>query len=281
MSHLVNDKAGGDVSSAGSSALYSGRVVHHRHRPRQHRFEYRVFSLLLDLDELDRLDRRLRWFGHNRFALFSLHDRDHGSGDDGSDLRSYVRARLDEAGLGEVDGPVRLLCYPRMLGYVFNPLSVYYCARRDGSLGAMIYEVNNAHDERHSYVIPVARSGRKRTIRQTCDKDFYVSPFMPMDCRYRFHIEPPRADPGSRLTLFIHQTHREQRMLDAWFVGTRQPLTDRTLLRAALAVPLLTLRVTGGILWQALRLWRKGLPIQPRTPTPAHGFSYLDNSTKP
>jgi len=259
------------------SALYHGRVVHHRHRPRVHRFEYRVFSLLLELDELEDLDGRLRWFGHNRFALFSLLDRDHGAGD-GSDLRGYVRDRLQAAGLRDVDGPVRLLCYPRLLGYVFNPLSVYYCQRRDGSLGAVIYEVNNAHNERHSYLLRVGPSGRKRAIRQACDKDFYVSPFLPMDCRYRFHAEPPAPEVGSRLALFIRQTHLDQPILDAWFVGKRQPLTDATLLRAALTVPFLTLRVTGGILWQAFRLWRKGLPIQPRTPTPEHGFSYPNNS---
>lgn len=275
MSPRVGDAADGVTGSA----LYHGRVVHHRHQPREHRFEYRVFSLLVDLDELDALDGRLRWFGHNRFSLFSLLDRDHGSGD-GSDLRSYVRARLGEAGIDDADGPVRLLCYPRVLGYVFNPLSVYYCERRDGSVAAVIYEVNNAHDERHSYVIPVPRSNRKRAIRQACDKDFYVSPFMPMDCRYRFHIEPPVTEDGSRLTLFIHQTHREQRILDAWFVGMRQSLTDAALLRAAFAVPLLTLRVTAGILWQALKLWRKGLPIQPHKPKPAHGYSYLSSEPK-
>jgi hypothetical protein len=244
-------------------------VVHERHQPTSHRFEYPVFSLLLDLDELAILDRRLRCFGHNRWRLFALLDRDHGAGD-GGDLKVYVRGRLAEAGLGDVAGSVRLLCYPRLLGYVFNPLSVYYCSYADGRLGAMIYEVNNAHGERHSYVIRVDPSARKRAIRQSCDKEFYVSPFMPMDCRYRFHIEPP----GERLSLFIHQTHNDQPILDAWFIGQHQPLTDRSLLRAAVAVPFMTLRVSAGILWQALRLWLKGLPILQRTPRSQHGVSF-------
>lgn len=262
------------------SALYYGQVVHHRHRPKEHRFEYRVFSLLVDLDELERLDRTLRWFGHNRFALFSLYDRDHGRGD-GSDLGKYVRGRLSQAGLGDVDGPIRLLCYPRVFGYVFNPLSVYFCERRDGTLAAVLYEVNNAHRERHSYLIPVDQVAGNGSFRQVCDKDFFVSPFMPMECRYRFQVEPPVDQADSRLGLFILQTHRDQPIFDAWFVGRRRPLTDRVLWRAAWQVPLLTLRVTSGILWQALRLWRKGVPLQARTPQPEHGFSYFNNSGKP
>lgn len=251
------------------SALYRGKVVHERHQPTSHRFEYPVFSLLLDLDELSELDQRLHLFGHNRWSLFALLDRDHGASD-GGDLKAYVRKRLDDAGLSDVDGKVRLLCYPRLFGYVFNPLSVYYCSHRDGALGAMIYEVNNAHGERHSYVIRVEPSSRKRAIRQSCDKQFYVSPFMPMDCRYRFHIEPP----GERLALFIHETHEEKPILDAWFIGQHQVLSDRNLLRAAFAVPFMTLRVTTGILWQALRLWRKGLPVFQRTPRSQHGVSF-------
>jgi len=251
-----------------ASALYEGRVVHQRHRPKKHRLEYAVFSLFLDLDDLTELDKNLRLFAHNRWALFSLFDRDHGTG--GGDLKAQVRVNLRTAGIDDAEGPVRLLCYPRVLGYGFNPLSVYYCYGREEQLKAMIYEVHNTHGERHSYVIPVTQESV--SVRQACDKVFFVSPFMPMDCRYRFHINRP----GSRLHLFIHETQQGQALLDAWFTGQRKPLTDRTLLRVALQMPFLTLKVILGIHWEAVKLWRKGLPIFSHTPAPGHDVSYID-----
>lgn len=259
-----------------ASALYTGKVVHQRHTPVRHRLEYRVFSLMVDLDEPDRLDKRLRLFGHNRFALFSLMDRDYGDGK-GGDLRDYVRTRLAQAGIDDASGPVRLLCYPRVLGYVFNPLSVYYCYRVDGTLGAVIYEVNNTHGERHSYVIAVEEKQERAAIRQACDKRFFVSPFLPMDCRYRFHLQPP----GERLALFIHQTHRGKPILDAWVVGRRRELTDAALLRAALSIPLLTVKVISAIHWEALKLWLKRLPVFKHTPGPAHGVSLIERNSRP
>lgn len=252
-----------------ASGLYVGKVVHQRHRPRTHRLEYKVFSLLLDLDELGELDRSLRLFGHNRRALFSLLDRDHGTGD-GGDLKRHVRGHLRDAGITDADGPIRLLCYPRVLGHVFNPLSVFYCHDRDGHLKAVVYEVNNTHGERHSYVIPVTAD--RTSIRHACDKVFFVSPFLPMDCRYRFHI----TQPGRCVRLFIHETHQGLPILDAWFTGRREPLTDRTLLRAALRIPFLSLKVIWGIHWEALKLWRKGLSVFGHPPAPRYGVSYID-----
>jgi DUF1365 family protein len=254
-----------------ASALYTGKVVHQRHRPVRHRLEYRVFSLMVDLDEPDRLDKRLRLFGHNRFSLFSLMDRDFGDGR-GGDLRDYVRRRLAQAGIEDATRSVRLLCYPRVLGYVFNPLSVYYCYRADESLGAVIYEVNNTHGERHSYVVPVENVRQGGTIRQGCDKRFFVSPFLPMDCHYRFHLQPP----GERLSLFIRQTHQGEPILDAWVVGRRSELTDASLLRTALSIPLLTMKVIAAIHWEALKLWLKGLPVFNHEPGPAHGVSLIE-----
>ena len=252
-----------------SSAIYLGKVVHTRHQPKQHRLEYRVFSLLLDLDELENLDSRLRLLSHNRFNLFSLLDRDHGEGS-GGNLQQHVRRHLEQAGIQNADGPVRLLCYPRVLGYVFNPISVYYCHDRDEQLRAVIYEVNNTHGERHSYVLPV--DGEQAPIRHACDKVFFVSPFMPMDCRYRFHLNRP----DQKLYLFIHQTHRGQPILDAWFTGERRQLNDRHLLLAALQIPLLTLKVVLGIHWEALKLWRKGLSIFKHPQTPKYGVTVRD-----
>ncbi|HTO27933.1 MAG TPA: DUF1365 domain-containing protein, partial [Devosia sp.] len=147
-----------------ASGIYTGMVVHKRLRPRRHRLSYRVFSLLLDLDELPALS--LRWLAVNRPGLLSFREADHG---DGGALRPWVTARLAGAGI-VADGPVRLLCYPRMLGYVFNPLTVYFCHRQDESLAAVIYEVHNTHGERHAYVLPAGEG----TVRQSCAKAFFV-----------------------------------------------------------------------------------------------------------
>ena len=240
------------------SALYTGKVVHLRHQGRRHRLEYGVFSLLLDLDELPMLARRLRLFGYNRAGLFSFHDRDHGPGD-GSDLRPHARRLLREAGIGDCDGPIRLLCYPRLFGYVFNPLSVFYCHDRQKRLRGLIYEVGNTFGERHNYVL--AAQGGARPVIQECPKRFYVSPFIPMDCTYRFEL----GEPGRRLRLAIHETNDDGPLLDAWFSAERRALDDRQLLIAALRFPLMTFKVIAGIHWEALRLWLKGLPLYPHS----------------
>jgi DUF1365 family protein len=251
------------------SALYVGKVGHQRHGPRRHRLDYRVFSMLMDLDELPELDRRLRLFGHNRLALLSLYDRDHGPGD-GSALAPYVRGLLAQAGIGDADGSIRLLCYPRLLGYVFNPLSVYYCYRKDGRLRALIYEVNNTFGERHSYLIPV--DDDSGVIRQSCEKTMYVSPFLPMDCTYHFRVRRP----GDRLSLAIHETQGGQPILDAWFTGEQRPLTDASLLKATLSIPLMTFKVVVGIHWEAFKLWRKGVPLFRHDPAPRRAISVIN-----
>lgn len=232
-----------------ASAIYDGVVAHKRLRPRRHRLSYRVFSLLLDLDELPALSLRLLKI--NRPGLMSFREADHG---DGGKLRPWVEARLAEAGLA-ADGPIRILCYPRMLGYVFNPLTAYFCHRADGTLAAIIYEVHNTHGERHAYVLP----GGEGVVRHSCDKRFFVSPFMPMDCVYNFTISPP----GETVSVGILERDGEGTLLTASFAGTRAPLTDGALARALLAHPLMTLKVTVAIHWEAIRLLLKGLRVYP------------------
>ncbi len=243
-----------------NSALYTGHVVHMRHRPRRHRFRYRVFSLLLDLDELETLDSGLRLFGHNRAALFSFHDRDHGGLTPGS-LKAWVLDQLENADLAEDGMRIEILCYPRILGYVFNPLTVYFCYRRDASLAAILYEVCNTFGERRTYLLPVG--DQSAAVRQATAKQLYVSPFMPMDCTYHFHIDPPGHDVAVR----INETDEDGPLLYAAFTGERKPLTDGTLLRAFLTYPLMTFKVMAGIHWEALRLWLKGIRVYRHRPT--------------
>jgi DUF1365 family protein len=245
------------------SCLYFGTVLHQRVRPKRHRLSYGVFSLYLDLDELERLASSLRLFSRDRFNLFSFYSADHG-GSPAEPLRRWVEQTLAQAGLDLARGAIRLLCYPRVFGYVFNPLSVFYCFDRDDTLRALIYEVNNTFGERHTYLIPVEHT-EAGAIRQACDKQFYVSPFMPVAGRYDFKVEPP----GETLGLVINYGDDAGLLLHASFRGRRMPLDDRGLLRAAIRYPLMTFKVIAGIHWEAAKLWRKRVPLIDRPPPPA------------
>lgn len=243
-----------------ASAIYEGEVVHERLKPRHHRMRYSVFSLLLDLDELETLSQHSRLFGYNRWRPFTFLDRDHGPST-GEPLRPWVERRMAEGGIEPDGGPIRILCYPRMFGYVFNPLSVYFCYGHDGDLKAILYEVCNTFTERHTYVIP-AGGNHDRVIRQTCMKSLYVSPFIPMETRYRFRIVPP----GENVNIVIRQEDDEGLLLAASFRGSHRELSDRALMRCMFRFPLMTVKIIAGIHWEALKLWRKGLRIFPHSP---------------
>jgi len=257
---------------ADASALYFGEVLHQRLKPRRHRLHYRVFSMLLDLDEIDGLARRCRLFSRNRFNLFSFCDRDHGPGD-GTPLRAWVEGHLAEAGIDLDGGPIRLLCFPRMLGYVFNPLSVYFCHAPDGALRAVIYEVRNTFGQRHSYLIPIG-GGAGGAVHQSCAKAFYVSLFNDVEGGYRFSVAPPTDS----LAIVINQFDDQGPLLNAWLRGRREMLGDRMLFTAFLRYPLMTVKVIAGIHWEALKLWRKGLRIIRRPAPPAHAVTIVGSS---
>ncbi|WP_068091439.1 DUF1365 domain-containing protein [Novosphingobium rosa] len=242
------------------SALYVGTVTHQRMRPRRHRLRYGMFSLLLDLDRIDALAAGLRVFSRRRFNLFSFYDRDYGDGS-ATPLRAQVERHLWAARILPDGGPIRLLTMPRILGFAFNPLSVFFCHGRDGRLRAILYEVNNTFGQRHSYLLPVeggaGGAGQGEPIRQSCAKAFHVSPFMGMDMRYSFTVAPP----GEDLSIAITVSDGLGPVLFAAQEARRRPLTDGALLRVFATHPLLTLKVVGGILWEAARLWVKGVPV--------------------
>ncbi|RCK47843.1 DUF1365 domain-containing protein [Thalassospira profundimaris] len=255
-----------------ASALYEGVVTHHRLRPKRHKLRYSVFSFLLDLDEIDDLSSRLRLFSRNRFNLFSFHDRDHADGAN-TNLRHRMETLLGRHGLGDCAHKIRLLCYPRLLGFVFNPLSVYFCYRADATIGAVLYEVSNTFGDRHSYLIPVGEHGLddKGVLRQSCAKGFYVSPFIDMVADYHFRIRVP----GENVAVTIRETDAKGAFLTAAFVGDRNALSDRKLFGAFIRYPLMTLKVVAGIHWEALHLWRKGMTFHKRPAPPQDAVTYV------
>ena len=252
-----------DKAAENAAALYFGNVMHARLKPVGHRFSYRVMSLLIDLDRLGEADRLSPLFGVNRPALYAFREADHGKRD-GSSLRDYGQRCAAERGIDLAGGRVLLLCYPRLLGFTFNPLSLYFCYRADGELALLIYEVRNTFGDIHPYVLPV-RPGEisDAGIRQQQDKLFYVSPFVEMAMRYHFRITPP----GECVKLRILETDHDGPLLSATFNGRRRPLTTAVLLRSFFGLPLVTLKIVAAIHWEALRLWLKGARLVPRPGT--------------
>ena len=249
----------------GAATLYHGVVAHRRLRPVGHGFSYRVFSMLFDIDRISELETEARWFSRNRFNLFSFHDADHAF-EEGETISDSLRALLRSHGYSGA-GRIDLLCYPRILGYVFNPLSVFYCRNAEGDLEAVLYEVRNTFGGRHSYLMPVERGAA--IIRQSADKVFHVSPFMDMNHSYAFRLTPP----GETVSVFIHQTDPEGPIFNASFAGRAEPAADAALLSAFFRYPLMTLKVVAAIHYEAARLFMKGLRLRGAGPDPAHTVS--------
>lgn len=233
-----------------NSALYEGRVRHTRLEPFHHDFEYSVYYGLFDLDELANLDAELRLLSVGRFNLFGFDPRDHGPAD-GSDLRKWAEHILARADIRLDGGRIELLAFPRVLGHVFDPISIWYCYDADGELRAVLHEVRNTFGDRHVYAVPI---NGDRDLKHSFGKDLHVSPFNDMDQTYSFTI----TRPGKRLAVAIDQWDGNGHMFRAGMGLTRVPLTDRNLLRMFLTHPLVTIKVVVGIHWQALRIWLKG-----------------------
>lgn len=234
-----------------TEGLYNGTVVHTRLRPIRHRLSYRVFSVLFDCERLDELEKRLFFFSRNRFNLFSLYDRDHG---DGSPPGDYLKGIAARSGQGEAITRFVMLCYPRILGYAFNPLTVFFGLDADDGVRLVVYEVRNTFGERQSYVLPVERQGGG-VITQSCRKRLYVSPFNGDNGKYTFHVTPP----GDGLTVGVALSDASGPLMKAHFRGTRSDLSDRTLISALARTGWMTVKVTAAIHFEAAKLWLKGL----------------------
>ncbi|MEO8382228.1 MAG: DUF1365 domain-containing protein [Acidobacteriota bacterium] len=228
------------------SALYECRITHERFGARPHRFAYDVFAFALELDELDALAARIPWFSRNRFNLFSFHDRDH------HDVEELLRGR----GISAKPARVLLITNARILGYVFNPVSFYFCFDEAGQALAAVAEVNNTFGESKSYVMTQSDFAEGR-FDSTQRKYFYISPFIALDVDLRLRL----AVPGERLGIVIDDLQDGRHLLRASMTGKRVPLTPARLAWFSIKYPLLTVKVIAAIHWQAVRLWLKGVPF--------------------
>jgi DUF1365 family protein len=248
-------------NNAAALTIFEGTVLHRRLRPTGHMLRYRVFNFLIDLARLDEADGYSRLFRVNKRGVLSFLEKDHGDGR-ARGLRGWVVEQLEQAGIANSDQLViQALCYPRMFGYVFNPITVYFCSDSLGNQKAFIYEVNNTMGERHCYVIPV-EEGQQAPFRQECQKAMYVSPFTPMECGYHFRILPPT----DCVTVGIHQVDKDGPLLNASFTGAAIPATAKSISQTLLRHPMMTLKIIAGIHFEAFRLWRKGVPFFRHTP---------------
>ena len=236
------------------SYIYNGEVIHKRFKPKVHYFRYKVFSLLIDLDELNTLNNLIPYFSYNRFNLISFYDKDHGYRD-GSSLKQWVIKNLKDAGINDQEINIKLLCYPRIFGYVFNPLSVFFVYDKSKSLIAILYEVKNTFGEQHTYIFQI--NSYQNIIENNCIKKFFVSPFMDLKSEYFFKI----LIPGNKLSVVIDQRDSEGKLLFASQDGKRCELTSKNLLFSYLKHPLMTFKIISAIHFEALRLWLKGIKL--------------------
>ena len=240
--------------SSFNSCIYSGFVTHRRFKPKRHFFTYKTFSLLIDLNEIENLSKKIKLFSYNKFNILSFYNTDHGPRD-GSSLVCWVKNALAKAKIDIGSGTIKLLCYPRFFGYVFNPLSIFYCYDENLQLKAILYEVKNTFNEQHTYVFSASPSSN--LILHKCNKKFYVSPFMEMETFYNFRL----LNPGKILNVFIKQADSEGTLLTACQAGKKIEMSSKNLLFQFLKHPLMSFKVILAIHFEALRLWIKGVKL--------------------
>ena len=232
-----------------NSCIYNGEVSHTRFKPVRHFLRYKTFSLFIDLDEINLLDKSISIFSHNKFNVFSFHDNDHGNRDGGC-LKDWVLMNIKKFNIESKITKIKILCYPRIFGYVFNPLSIFYCYE-DDKLKAIFYEVKNTFNEQHTYIFKIKDD---QEIIQKCKKKFYVSPFMDMETYYNFKL----LNPDEKLFVFIKQTDVKGTVLTASQTGDKKELNFKQLAINFFKYPLMTLKIIGSIHFEALLLWKKG-----------------------
>ncbi len=249
-----------------NSCIYSGFVTHRRFKPKRHFFKYKTFSLLIDLKEIESLGKKISFFSYNRFNVLSFYDVDHGPRN-GTSLVNWVKTRLSDVKINIGTGSIKLLCYPRFFGYVFNPLSIFYCYNESSQLKAVLYEVKNTYNEQHTYVFSAAPSSN--LVLHKCEKKFYVSPFMEMKTFYNFRL----LNPGKILNVYIKQRDSEGTLLTACQGGEKIEMSSKNLLLQFLKHPLMSFKVIAAIHFEALRLWMKGVKFVKRNIKIKNNFS--------
>ena len=236
------------------SFIYTGKVVHKRFKPKKHFFKYKVFSLFLDLNELEQIDKYITFFSFNKFNLISFYNKDHGDRD-GSNLTEWVKKNLINSGIDIIDIKIKLLCYPRIFGYVFNPLSIFFVYNKNSTLEAILYEVKNTFGEQHTYLFKT--NPLDKTINNNCTKKFFVSPFMDLSSKYFFKI----LIPENKLSVVIDQRDQEGKLLFASQDGLRSELSAKNLIISYIKHPLMTFKIISAIHFEALKLWLKGIKL--------------------
>tara|TARA_B100000085_G_scaffold267285_1_gene276710 strand:+ start:1112 stop:1870 length:759 start_codon:yes stop_codon:yes gene_type:complete len=251
-----------------NSCIYNGEVTHTRFKPVRHFLKYKTFSLLIDLDEINLLDKSIGIFSHNKFNIFSFYDKDHGDRD-GGNLKDWVISNLKKFQIKENITNIKVLCYPRILGYVFNPLSIFYCYEKE-KLVAIFYEVKNTFNEQHTYVFKIKNN---EEIIQKCRKKFYVSPFMDMETFYNFKL----LNPNDKLSVFIKQTDADGTILTATQTGDKKEFSFKQLAINFIKYPLMTIKIISSIHYEALLLWKKGAIYRKREVKLKNNLSFEEN----
>ena len=235
-----------------TSSIYNGTVIHKRFKPKIHYFKYKVFSLLIDLSELENLSKKIKFFSYNKFNLVSFYEKDHGNRD-GSSLVSWVKKNLEDNNINSEKVKIKLLCYPRILGYVFNPLSVFYIYNESEKLISILYEVKNTFGEQHTYIFKVDND--QKLYQHNCSKKFHVSPFIEMNCKYFFRL----LKPGEKISVIIDQYQTDEKILYASQDGQRVDFNTKELIKSYFKHPLMTFKIISAIHFEAFKLWAKGI----------------------
>lgn len=257
-----------------SSSLYIGQVMHQRFFPMTYKFKYNIFSIRVDVDAIEQESRNHWLLSLDRFNWISLYRKDYGARSDQS-WRSWFTELMQDYGVTKPVARLELVCMPRYLGFTFNPLAMWYGFDEQDQLVAVVAEVSNTFGQWHHYVLTNQGLPLNERISASADKVFHVSPFMNMECRYRFRLHKPDKD----YQIGIYETENDQPVLNAVQVGKQQQLTTQNLIKAALKMPFNTLKVMILIHWWALKIWLKGGTFH-RTPKHLENIQYSHTEMK-